>query len=176
MSELKYAPIPNFPAYRVCEGGWVESRWRTGPFYSGFEIPDVWRRMRHNERPDGYMGIDLRDGRGGNRRTFVHILVAESFTGPRPFPKACVRHLDGNPGNNRATNLAWGTYQENEMDKRLHGTWESRFGGKLSAAQRAEIRERVTCGASQRVIAEEYGVSRPTITRLINGSTWRGGR
>lgn len=171
---MSYAPIPNFPAYRVSSDGFVESRWRTGNFYNGFVLPDVWKRIRLNERPDGYLGLDLRDGYGGSRRTYVHILVAEAFIGPKPFPDACVRHLDGNPSNNAASNLAWGTYLDNENDKRKHGTWDARFGGKLTERQRQEIRARAKAGESQRDLAIEYGVSRPTITRLVNRSTWTG--
>lgn len=168
-----YKPIATFPAYRVSDEGYIESRWRTGPFHDGLRVADRWKRMRHNERPDGYLGVELRDGHGRRRRTYVHILVAEAFIGPKPFPKACVRHIDGSPGNNRADNLAWGTYSENESDKRRHGTWESRRVGRLTEEQRTEVIAKAAAGERPRDLAEEYGVSRPTITRLLNGSTWR---
>lgn len=171
---MKYAPIKNFPAYRVSDAGWVETRWRTGNFYNGFIRPnETWRRMKHNERPDGYHGVELRDGRGGKRRTYVHILVAEAFVGPKPFKGAVVRHKDGKSSNNTSSNLQWGTHLENEMDKKRHGTWNSRYGGKLTDEKREEIRTRAANGESQRKLAEEFGVSRPTITRLVNGTTWR---
>lgn len=169
---MEYAQIPNFPAYRVCNLGFIESRWRTGNFYSGFEVEDVWRVLKHNERPDGYHGVSLRDGKGRSRRTYVHILVAEMFIGQKPFVGACVRHLDGISSNNNVENLAWGTALENERDKLKHGTWDSRYSGKLSREQREEILRRAKNGERQRILAEEYGVSRPTITRLVNGSTW----
>jgi len=171
---MRYAPINKFPAYRVSDDGFIETRWRTGNFYNGFITPkEAWKRMKHNERPDGYLGVDLRDGHGGHRRTYVHILVAESFLGAKPFLGAVVRHLDGIVGNNTAKNLAWGTHLENEHDKRNHGTWDSRYGGKLSEDQRSEVRQRAKNGESQRELAHEFQVSRPTVTRLVNGTTWR---
>lgn len=136
-------------------------------------MKDAWKRLRHNERPDGYHGISLRDGHGLERRTYVHILVAEAFIGEKPFAAACVRHLDGNPSNNSFVNLAWGTYLDNEEDKRLHGTWNSRFGGKLSKEDRIAIISRANDGEAQRALAEEFGVTRPTITRLVNRTTWK---
>lgn len=51
----------------------------------------------------------------------VHVLVAETFLGPRP-PGSEVRHLDGNPGNPAASNLAYGTRSQNLLDMRAHGT------------------------------------------------------
>lgn len=50
----------------------------------------------------------------------VHSLVAETFHGPCP-PGMEVRHLDGDPGNNRASNLVWGTRVENMADVIRHG-------------------------------------------------------
>jgi hypothetical protein len=43
----------------------------------------------------------------------VHRLVAEAFHGPSPFDGAVVMHLDENASNNGASNLHWGTQQEN---------------------------------------------------------------
>jgi hypothetical protein len=158
----------------VSDAGFIETKWRTGNFYNGFIHPrEAWKRMKHNERPDGYLGVELRDGLGGRRRTYVHILVAESFVGAKPFSGAVVRHLDGIVGNNTAKNLDWGTHLENEHDKRKHGTWNSRYGGKLSEEQRVEIKKRASRGESQRQLAQEFKVSRPAVTRLVNGTTWR---
>lgn len=43
----------------------------------------------------------------------VHRLVCEAFHGPAPFEGAVVMHKDEDGGNNRHTNLAWGTQKEN---------------------------------------------------------------
>lgn len=68
----------------------------------------------------GYMRVSLsREGVVSVRS--VHSLVTEAFIGPRPLGHE-VRHLDGNPANNRLSNLTYGTRAQNEADKRAHGT------------------------------------------------------
>lgn len=52
----------------------------------------------------------------------VHRLVVDALLLP-PLPgQVEIRHLDGNPSNNAAANLAWGTHSENVEDTVRHGT------------------------------------------------------
>jgi hypothetical protein len=51
----------------------------------------------------------------------VHSLVILAFVGPRPDGEQ-VRHLNGNPADNRLTNLAYGTQSQNQQDSLRHGT------------------------------------------------------
>lgn len=51
----------------------------------------------------------------------VHRLVAKMFVPGRTDDTPLVMHKDDNPKNNNASNLAWGTYQQNNMDAVLHG-------------------------------------------------------
>jgi predicted DNA-binding protein (UPF0251 family) len=44
---------------------------------------------------------------------------------------------------------------------------------KLTAAAVIAIRERYAHGASPKVLADEYGVSRQTIHNVLSGATWR---
>lgn len=68
----------------------------------------------------GYQLVNLyRDGRNRSRR--IHLLVIETFVGPRPEGRQ-VRHLDGDPTNNRLENLAYGTPSQNALDRVAHGT------------------------------------------------------
>lgn len=68
----------------------------------------------------GYRQVSLwRDG--GGHSLFVHALVAQAFIGPRPEGLE-VRHLNGDPLDNRPENLAYGTGSDNRADSIRHGT------------------------------------------------------
>jgi hypothetical protein len=67
----------------------------------------------------GYMNIGLRKD-GANRTRAAHMVVGEAFLGPRPAGLE-TRHLDGNPANNAAANLQYGTKSENARDRIRHG-------------------------------------------------------
>lgn len=68
----------------------------------------------------GYPCVVLRSAQGRQIRR-VHHLVLAAFVGPRP-PGMETRHMDGDPTNNRLSNLAYGTHSENLRDKARHGT------------------------------------------------------
>jgi len=63
--------------------------------------------------PSGYKVVKLR-----SRSHRVHRLVATAFYGPSNL---LVRHLDGDPSNNRLENLRFGTHAENYADALRHG-------------------------------------------------------
>ena len=111
MALENWLPIPSLPGYDVSDHGRVRSWVYRGP------VPRL--RSTAIDR-HGYPGFVVRRGVGSARLT-VHVLVAEAFHGPRPAGMV-VRHLDGNPCNNHASNLCYGTASENERDKLIHGT------------------------------------------------------
>ena len=62
---------------------------------------------------DGNGYVHLRLCKNGKKRTFQeHRIVAEHFR-PNPFNKPCVNHLNEKKSDNRACNLSWTTYKEN---------------------------------------------------------------
>lgn len=67
--------------------------------------------------------VGLSDGKreNGGREAFPHVhrLVLESFVGPRPEGMQCL-HANGDPGDNRLSNLRWGTKVENWEDAKRH--------------------------------------------------------
>lgn len=99
--------------YEVSDLGRVWSIWNP-------EFPRTGVLMRPNVDAKGYHLLTIwRDGR--NRKIGVHRLVMWTFVGPQPRGIE-VRHLDGNPANNRLSNLRYGTSSENAADKAIHGT------------------------------------------------------
>lgn len=63
--------------------------------------------------------VDL-NNRGRRQAVYVHTLVLNAFVGVRPDGmEAC--HTDGDPANNRATNLRWDTHAANMADVLRHG-------------------------------------------------------
>lgn len=115
-----------------------------------------------------YRRYCLRDG--GLRTIFGHTLVLEAFCGPRPEGMEC-RHLNGDPLDNRLENLAWGTREENEMDKTqkrvLKG--ESHWGAKLTEEQAKAIKYG---SLSQRKTAKLFGVRQQDVSRIRLGQRW----
>jgi len=114
----------------------------------------------------------------GRRKTkSVHVLVCSAFHGPKPFPKAEVRHLDGTRINNRPSNICWGTRAENEADKRRHGT--QAIGAKQGCAKLNDeavriLRIAIPPGLWNPVdAAKVFGVWPSTIRAIVSGKNWR---
>ncbi|MFE0413609.1 HNH endonuclease signature motif containing protein [Streptomyces tendae] len=108
-------PVPGFPDYLATDDGRIYSKPRRR--LDGRRIRGRWLKGSPNSK--GYLTVHLyRDGRYTKG---VHVLVAEAFHGPRPAGQV-VRHLNGDPSDNRASNLTYGTQSENTRDAVRHGT------------------------------------------------------
>lgn len=160
--------VPGYPAYAVTACGRIYSQNKKG------KCSGVFRELKPSTDKKGYLGLTLCTG-NKHKKIRVHKIVALTFL-ENPDNLPCVRHKDGNKLNNHKDNLAWGSYLENEQDKKNHGTYEARRNGKLNLHQRNEIREKLLNGESQKSLAAAYNVTRPTITRLANGKTWENDR
>ena len=162
-----YREINGFEKYRVGRDGSVWSRRRKR-----------WKRLRPVRNANGYQRVTLyrkRDGRTERVQEYLHRLVLLTFVGPCPAGLMC-RHLDGNPANNRADNLAWGTSAENSADALRHGTHlrgEDAPTAKLEAWQSLEVLwlfEHVTQNRAE--IARRVGIARTSVVRILSGETW----
>ena len=167
----QWAPIPAFEGlYEVSSFGRVRrsSSSRTAP--SGYVLVG---RPTH----DGYLKYSLYKG-GRYRHVSGHRLVALTFLGPPPFPKAHVAHQDGDGKNNCLSNLRWATAVENEADKQRHGTargaspGERHHNAKLNTALVVAMRRHAIAGLDMSTIASEFGVPKITAYDVIVGKTW----
>lgn len=158
--------IPGFPGYAITEDGRIWSGCHKG----------------------AYLTISL--GRDGDQRVHlyrnkkrytraVHKLVLEAYIGP--CPKDMVgQHKDGNLTNNKRSNLKWGTrgeIQDARVERGVHvalGKYdEDHFASKLSNQERRMIHSRYRArGCTQRGLAAQFGVTQPTICRIVHESRW----
>lgn len=105
----------------------------------------------------------------------VHSLVGRCFLPPPKAGQTCIRHLDGNPANNKIANLAWGRYSENGADMVRHG--RSRKGTAMHMAKLNDWQVRIgrrlwNEGWTYAAIARLFGVSGGTLKRAVTGECW----
>jgi hypothetical protein len=175
IQSAEYRDIPGAPGYRIGSDGSVWSCWR--PTWAGAVADSHWKQLSPGtmRKRGGYKYVVLR--RFGRRESItVHRLVLFAFVGPPPEGHIC-RHLDGDPANNRLSNLCWGTPLDNSADRKDHGRLVR--GGqspsaKLTILQVEEIRNRYDIGGiTQRQLATAYGVDQSLISRIMRRSRWR---
>jgi hypothetical protein len=81
---------------------------------------------------------------------------------------------DRDPANNRAQNLRWALPEENEADKRAHGTHPR--GGRRQVtddATVAAIRVAAVAGESFTAIGARHGLHRTSVARIVTGQRRR---
>ena len=109
---IEYRDIPNFPGYRVGSDGSVWS----SKAYRGYP-QNTWHQLVIHTKKNDYQVVNLWH-EGHVVRRSLHLLVLESFVGPRPegmwgLHKNDLRH------DNHLANLYWGTPGDHIRDK-LH--------------------------------------------------------
>ncbi|WP_192248434.1 hypothetical protein [Mesorhizobium caraganae] len=118
----------------------------------------------------GYAQVSI----GGKTRT-IGRLICEREHGPPPSPKHEAAHSCGKGHLACVTkrHVSWKTHLENIRDKYLHGTqYKGSRHNKAKLTDRDIIEIRAHSGRLHRELAEQYGVSRPTISNIIAGKTW----
>jgi hypothetical protein len=137
-------------------------------------VPGFWGRVRSapvflNPKPnkEGYRRVNL--GRGV--REFIHTLVATAFLEPRPAGSE-VRHLNGDPTDNRAENLAWGTALENAADRTRHGRMRVGVDHHSAKLTEDDIRRIRASLDSISQIARAFGVARKNVRAIRSGKAW----
>jgi hypothetical protein len=107
----EWRAVTGAPGYWVSNLGRVQNR--RGKLLSG------------TTNSQGYRVVNLSvDGKATN--TKIHRLVCAAFNGEPPAGREIVRHLNDDRADNRAENLAWGTFADNVNDARKNGKLSGR--------------------------------------------------
>jgi len=173
--ELRSIPVAPNDDYMAGSDGRIYSRTR----YKGFgkkEYTDWYPLEGHTTRK-GYLRVSMCHENVKTTKS-VHRLVCMAFHGAPSAPTLQVRHLDGNPDNNRPKNLAWGTQEENWQDRRSHGRvalGEKHHAAKLADAEREHLRWALRKGlCSQRHAARMLGMSQSAVQEIAAKETASG--
>ena len=121
-----------------------------------------------NEGRGGRLSVHLRDGNRAERRE-VHVLVCQSFHGPKPSEGMVAAHWDGDASNNKETNIRWATQAENMADAMRHGTlWRGGSGRRPAHAKEVvnSVIADIRGGYSVSDVAMRRSVSLSTAYRL----------
>lgn len=156
--------------YEVSDDGRVRSLWfRNGRADRPRAVPLFMKGIVQSR--GGYVHVML----SGRRQLSVHRMVLETFVGPRPpGMEAC--HSNGNPADNRLSNLRWGSRLDNAADRDAHGRTargERNGCAKLSAEQVADIRASNERGVD---LARRYGVTKSQISAVRTHRKWKPGK
>lgn len=153
--------------------------WPADPRYLVGDLGTI--RGQQDQVVDGYVNAC----RGGYRVVYVpalrrqlevHILVCETWHGPRPTSEHQAAHGNGIPADNRAANLRWATPLENMDDARRHGTLpigERNGSAKLTEDDVRRIRALAAAGERSPAIAARFCVTDSMVRHIVNGRSWR---
>lgn len=175
-STVIYKDIPGCPGYRVGNDGSVWScvkKVSVSVHRGGFKaiIGSAWKPL--SLRPNATSGRVKVELWGKCRG--VHRLVLLAFIGPCPKGMECC-HNDGNPANNKATNLRWDTKKANSADRTKHGRTPRGERSPMAVLNETLVRTlrlEYAQVANFCALARKHKLARNTIRRAIIGETWR---
>lgn len=165
-----WLPIPGYVGYEASSLGNIRC-FRSANGRGGLlDTPRPVKPTLIKDKP--YYQVTL--GKGNQAR--LHLVILETFQGPKPSPKHEGCHNDGNPANNANSNLRWGTKKDNMADQVKHGT--RIVGSKspnttLTEVDVLNIRQALANGVSGLEIARIYQISTTTVSRIKNREAWR---
>lgn len=158
----EWRAVPGFPTYSVSDHGRVRG-------------PRGWVLKQAINYRNEYRYVSL--WAGGKQTSWnVHRIVLTSFVGPRPDGMDG-SHLNGNKADNSLANLQWESKSANMRRQTDHGTRRDQRGelnsmSKLTDDDVRGIRELLSSGITQAVVAAQYGVSGSLVGQIHVGRIW----
>lgn len=176
-AEEEWRPVVGFEGlYEVSSHGRVRSLERRVPHKRNGSQLVRGRILKLQPNNGGYLAVQMwRDNQ--IHRRLVHTVVAGAFMGSAPEGYE-VNHEDGDKVNNRLSNLKYVTHSENNLHAYANGlnprSGERHRWSKLTADQVLEIRRlNAKEGLGCRRLARRFGVSKGTITLILNRTNWK---
>ena len=155
---MKWASIPGFSQYEASSIGTIRNA-------------VTKKKLKSRPNDGGYLTVKVTRDDGKSVHALIHVLVLMAWRGPRPTPRHHGSHCKTNSKrNNRLSNLEWKLPEENEADKKIHGTAPK--GGKNwrpNDVRIARIRERHANGESFTKIGKSEGLHRSSVSRICRG-------
>lgn len=155
--------------YRVREDGQLLNP-------QGVALNGNWQKA---SRGDGYyQSMSLPVG-GRSKRVFVHQLHAYQLYGDAALAEGIhTRHLNGNSRDNSAKNIAIGSAHDNSMDRpestrTKHAKVAAGASRRWTTEQVRELRRRYFNGTRAKLLVAEEGVSKGTMSMMLNRKTYR---
>lgn len=164
-----WKPVEGFPGYEVSDLGIVRSYRHNNRHNSRKTFADKPREIHQHVNGTGHRQVRLMlDGKPSY--FYVHRLVAAHFIGA--VEGKIVRHLNGDPQDNRVANLAIGTAKENAADRKAHGNFCNTR--KLTEEDAVEIYTRYLNGEGLRSIHADFPqVTYGVIRHITMRRSWR---
>lgn len=171
----KWLPIPGRDGYEASNFGRIRSyRWTINKYHR--QIAGEPKIKTAYKNSNGYLLVTI----GRTKKERVHVLIAETFLGPK-LDGFDVNHIDGRKDNNCVENLEYCTRSENLKHAFNLGLATSPFSGrsgskhflaKLNESDVLSIRKKFSEGVPYRLIAEQFGVSKHTVWDITKRRTW----
>lgn len=141
--------------------------------FGSFPVERISKVLRQQETADGYLRVCLHIFQRKETR-LVHQLIALAFLGTRHSGMQ-VNHIDGDKFNNRQENLEYATCAGNVLHARRvlnMGVQSGERNGmaKLAASDIAKI---LADHRRQQTIADEFGITQSTVSKIKRGASWK---